>query len=111
MDTQTHRLAGRAAIVTGGAMGIGRAIVARLAADGAAVVVADRNVDGGAEIARMLRDGGAKVRFVPCDVARSDDVRAVIETTLADEGRLDVLVNDAGIPGPHGPVAELADDD
>ncbi|HEX5499555.1 MAG TPA: SDR family NAD(P)-dependent oxidoreductase, partial [Thermomicrobiales bacterium] len=91
--------------------GIGRAIVERLAAEGATVVVADRNVDGGEAVARALRDGGARVRFVSCDVARSDDVRAVIETTLAEEGRLDALVNDAGIPGPHGPIDELTEDD
>jgi NAD(P)-dependent dehydrogenase (short-subunit alcohol dehydrogenase family) len=111
VDTQTHRLSGRVAIVTGGAMGIGRAIVERLAAEGAAVVVADCNADGGEDIAHALRDGGARVRFVSCDVARSDDVRAVIASTLTVEGRLDVLVNDAGIPGPHGPIDELADDD
>ncbi|HEU0113736.1 MAG TPA: SDR family NAD(P)-dependent oxidoreductase [Thermomicrobiales bacterium] len=111
MEQQAARFDGRVAIVTGGAMGIGRAIVERLAAEGAAVVVADRNVEGGEAVARALGDAGWRVRFVPCDVARSDDVRALLATTLAEAGRLDVLVNDAGIPGPHGPIDELADED
>jgi NAD(P)-dependent dehydrogenase (short-subunit alcohol dehydrogenase family) len=78
-------LAGRVAIVTGGAAGIGRAIVERLAAEGATVVVAD--VD-----ATEVKSG----RYFRADIAVADDVRALVVFTLRELGRLDVLVNNAG---------------
>jgi len=74
-------LAGRVAIVTGGAAGIGRAVADRLASEGATVVVADVSAEA----------GGFRV-----DIGVADDVRALLDFTLAEHGRLDVLVNNAG---------------
>ncbi len=85
------RFDGRVALVTGGAQGIGKAIVDKLAAEGATVVVADLNGEG-AE--RAAPEGGLGIR---CDVSSEDDVRRAVEQAHGRFGRLDVLVNDAAI--------------
>src|SRR5687768_7223042 len=99
MTDHPGRFAGKTAIVTGGGAGIGRAIAHRLAGEGAAVVIADVKADQGAETERAIRAAGGRARFVPCDVSQSAAVRAMVEAALAETGRLDVLVNNAGIPG------------
>jgi len=87
-------LAGKTAVVTGAARGIGRAYVERLAADGAHVVAVD--VDDPASGLAGLAGDGAKLGLV-CDVSRSDQVANVVATVLDRFGRVDVLVNNAGI--------------
>ena len=85
-------LAGRAAIVTGGARGIGRAIVARLLAEGARVAIVDRDRQGGADAVDEL--GAAQLRFIAADVAKERDVaRAITAITRWSGGALDGLVN------------------
>jgi len=86
-------LAGKAAIVTGGGKGIGRAVAERLCAEGMRVAVVDRDADAGNEVARALE--GAE--YVPCDVANRDDVKRAAGEAVSRLGRLDVLVNNAGI--------------
>jgi NAD(P)-dependent dehydrogenase (short-subunit alcohol dehydrogenase family) len=86
------KLEGRIAIVTGGATGIGRAIVDKLGAEGATVVVADIDAEGAASAAEAV--GG---RSIPTDIAEPDQVRALVDATIAEHGRLDILVNDAAI--------------
>lgn len=81
----------RVAIVTGGAQGIGKAIVDKLAAEGATVVVADINGPG-AEAAAPAGGLGLAV-----DISKEDDIRSMVDRTMKDYGRLDVLVNDAAI--------------
>lgn len=110
MGEPSGRFRDRVAIVTGGATGIGRAIALRLATEGATVVVADVNRDFGEGTERDLRALTAGSRFLPCDVSRSGDVQAMIEAVMAEHGRIDVLVNNAGIPGALVPV-DLLDDD
>jgi NAD(P)-dependent dehydrogenase (short-subunit alcohol dehydrogenase family) len=97
-----NRLDGKVAIVTGGASGIGAATARLFAQAGARVVVADKQ-DGSA-VAREI--GGP---FVSVDVRRAEDVRALIERTVADLGRLDVCYNNAGIEF-HAPLAGTDDD-
>ncbi|MDP9357592.1 MAG: SDR family oxidoreductase [Chloroflexota bacterium] len=104
MDGVPRRLVDRVAIVTGGATGIGRAIVERLAGEGARVVIADRAVDRGAETARDIEEDGGQAHVIPCDVSDSEQVRAMIGESLATFGRLDALVSNAGIPGVMGPA-------
>lgn len=83
------------AIVTGGAMGIGRAIVMRLLERGARVVIADR--DGAEATAADLRAQGHDVLGLAVDVSNEDQVQAMADATCAAYGRIDVLVNNAGI--------------
>ncbi|MBG6072551.1 MULTISPECIES: SDR family NAD(P)-dependent oxidoreductase [unclassified Polaromonas] len=96
MDTKSSKinfgLAGRICIVTGGAQGIGEACIRRFAREGAAVVIADIDDARGAALADEL--GGL---FVHCDVGDKLQVEAVVAQTLAAHGRIDVLVNNAGI--------------
>ena len=89
------RCSGNVAIVTGGAMGIGHALVHGLLAEGAKVVIADRA--GAAEAAQALDDARNSVIGVPCDVSSQSDTEAMADATLAAFGRIDVLVNNAGI--------------
>jgi hypothetical protein len=96
----------RTAIVTGGGQGIGRAIAARLAADGYAVIVADVDAEAGREAERSL---GPAARFVRCDVAKEAQVRACVRAALAGGGRLHALVSNAALARPaRVPVTKLA---
>lgn len=89
-------LDGKVALVTGGASGIGRATAERLAAEGASVVVTDIADEPGERVAAAIRDTGGTALFVHQDVASEDEWASVIERTLQEHGRLDVLVNNAG---------------
>jgi NAD(P)-dependent dehydrogenase (short-subunit alcohol dehydrogenase family) len=92
-----RRLEGRVALVTGAASGIGLATAERLAAEGAAVVVTDVQDEAGEQAAAAIRDSGAAASFLHLDVADEDNWRRVVERVLSDHGRLDVLVNNAGM--------------
>jgi NAD(P)-dependent dehydrogenase (short-subunit alcohol dehydrogenase family) len=84
-------------IVTGGAQGIGRACVDAFAGEGAAVVVADIDPAGGAKAAAEIEARGGRARFVQTDVGDGSQVRRLVDRTLEIFGRLDVLINNAGI--------------
>ena len=99
---------GKIAIVTGGASGIGAAIVRDLAARGAKLVVADYNLDGAQDVAAEA-GGGAKAFKV--DTAVAEEVAAMVEFAVAEFGRLDLAVNNAGIGGGDSPIGEIALDD
>jgi NAD(P)-dependent dehydrogenase (short-subunit alcohol dehydrogenase family) len=92
-----RRLDGRVALVTGAASGIGRATAERLASEGATVVVTDVQDEAGEQAAASIRDSGAAASFLHLDVADEDDWSRVVERVLSDHGRLDVLVNNAGL--------------
>ena len=85
------RCSGKVAIVTGGAMGIGRAIVEALLAEGANVVIADR--DGAEQAAQALDNAQNSVVGVACDVSSQRDTEAMASAALEAFGRIDVLVN------------------
>lgn len=105
MSTQTSRLAGKVALVTGSGRGIGRAIVERLAADGARVVASQRSIAGGEELARTLTAQGHEVAFVPADVRDEAACARLVATAVERFGRLDILCNNAGV-GLLKPVTE-----
>lgn len=94
-----NRLDGRIAVVTGGTQGLGAAIARAAAEAGAAgVVICGRSVAKGASVAAaIIRDTGVPVEYAPADLARPEDCRAVIAAADARFGRLDVLVNAAGV--------------
>ena len=101
--------AGKVALVTGAASGIGRATARRLAQDGAHVVVADINREGGEEtVAGIEQEHGAgRALFVHCDVTSEADVQEALRQTVLGYGGLDVLVNNAGIAG-GAPIEETS---
>ncbi|MSP44743.1 MAG: SDR family oxidoreductase [Xanthobacteraceae bacterium] len=101
----TIDLKGRNAVVTGGAQGIGRAIVERLLASGASVAIWDR--DGAlAERAAGELGGRGNVIAVACDVTRLTEIEAARDMTVKALGRIDILVNNAGITGPNAKTWE-----
>jgi len=98
------RLKNKVVIVTGGAAGIGAAIVARFAREGAAVVIADPNEEGGRQVTESCRGCPNQVLAISVDVRRENDVRRCMNETAARFRRIDVLVNNAGIETSASPV-------
>ena len=90
----------RVCVVTGAASGIGRETAIQLAAVGARVVAIDRNANGCARTAEEVRKSGIPALALECDVTQADSVSAAADRALAEFGRCDVLVNNAGILQP-----------
>ena len=101
-------LSGQTAIVTGAGAGIGEAIARRLAKAGAAVAVADLNLEGAANIARSI---GGDAFPIQVDISHSASVNAAVSEVLARRSRIDILVNNAGIAGKAAPIWEQTDED
>lgn len=99
-------LAGRVALVTGGASGLGRSIAALLARRGARVVVSDVMRAEGETTAALIREARHEAVFQQADTTSSTDMAAAVAACLASFGRLDIAVNNAGIEGHVAPVAE-----
>ncbi|MCY4405672.1 MAG: 3-oxoacyl-ACP reductase FabG [Rhodospirillaceae bacterium] len=91
------RLEGKIAVVTGGARGIGAACARRFAAEGAAVVIGDILEEQGEATAQSIREAGGTAAFVACDTGDGPQARALIAETVSRHGRIDVLINNAGI--------------
>ncbi len=107
------RLKDSVAVITGGASGMGRATVLRFLHEGARVVVADYNADTGEEtVAEAAAAGFADATaFIRTDVAREDDIVAMMQCALDRFGRLDVVFNNAGVGGAIGPLTETRVED
>jgi len=97
-------------LVTGALTGIGRATALAFAREGASIVVSGRRDDAGQALANELRALGADAEYVRADVRREEDVRALVDKTVARFGRLDVAVNNAGTEGRPGALAEQTAD-
>jgi NAD(P)-dependent dehydrogenase (short-subunit alcohol dehydrogenase family) len=101
-----QELSGRVAIVTGGASGIGRATAETFVAEGASVVIADVNDAAGEELAKRL---GSATLYRHADVAKADDIQALVDTAVEHFGGLNIMFNNAGISGARHP--HFLDDD
>jgi NAD(P)-dependent dehydrogenase (short-subunit alcohol dehydrogenase family) len=104
------RLEGRVALVTGGASGIGKAIVERLASEGAAVMVTDIDDTKGTELAERLGGEGRGAEYAHLDVTSEEEWQASVAATVDRLGALDVLVNNAGM-GDLAPIEETSLED
>jgi 3-oxoacyl-[acyl-carrier protein] reductase len=91
------KLAGRRCLVTGAGRGIGEAVAAGLAAEGARVAILDMDLDRAEEVARTLKRAGRDAIAIAADVSAPTEVRAAVDTVIAAFGGIDVLVNNAGI--------------
>jgi len=96
-----NRLAGKVAVITGGARGIGVATARLFVKEGASVILADLLEQEGKKAAEELKATGGKAEFVRCDVTKSDDMKNVMSTAVRLHGKLNVLFNNAGIVAPQ----------
>jgi NAD(P)-dependent dehydrogenase (short-subunit alcohol dehydrogenase family) len=103
-----ERLAGRVALITGAASGIGRATAERFAAEGASVMITDVNDEGGKATASELGSRGHPVAYVHLDVVSEGEWQRAVEDVVEQFGGLDVLVNNAGVRGEPEPVEETS---
>jgi NAD(P)-dependent dehydrogenase (short-subunit alcohol dehydrogenase family) len=92
-----NRVKGKVGLVTGGAMGIGEACARLFASEGAAVAISDVNVEQGSALAEQINCGGGAAIFIEHDVSEESAWRRAIEKTLAKFGRLNIVVNNAGL--------------
>jgi NAD(P)-dependent dehydrogenase (short-subunit alcohol dehydrogenase family) len=102
------RLDNKVAIVTGASSGMGRATAIRFAGEGAAVVVADLNEDGGASTVRQCKENAGRAVFHKADVTSEADVEGMIARAISEFGRLDVTFNNAGLIGAVGSLEEIS---
>jgi NAD(P)-dependent dehydrogenase (short-subunit alcohol dehydrogenase family) len=104
------RFAGKVVLITGGSRGLGKAMSLGFAAEGARVIVASRKLESCEALAAQIRDAGGNALAV---AAHTGDIRSLdqlVETSMATYGRVDVLVNNAGINVAFGPLSELSPD-
>ncbi|NQT36098.1 MAG: SDR family NAD(P)-dependent oxidoreductase, partial [Planctomycetes bacterium] len=90
------KLSDKVAIITGGTKGIGLGCARVFGKHGASVVIAARNEQTGRDAEEQLRAAGIDALFVPCDVCREEDIKALVDAAIDRFGRIDCLVNNAG---------------
>jgi len=105
------RLDGKVAVITGSASGIGRGTAMRFAGEGAAVVIADLNVEGGEAAVRDCRENGGRAVFQKADVSSEAEIKALVARAVKEFRRLDIIYNNAGIVGALGPLEQISVED
>lgn len=104
-------LKGKVAIVTGGAKGIGRAIVDRFGKEGAIVVIVDIDEKAGEDLEAKLKKKGQQVSFIKCDVTDSLQIEKMVRKVFNNYNTIDILVNNAGgVFGPEGRIEEVTEE-
>jgi NAD(P)-dependent dehydrogenase (short-subunit alcohol dehydrogenase family) len=106
----TKRFKDKVIIITGAAMGIGKAAALAFASEGGSVAIADISEADGQDTVRQINEAGGEAIFVRCDVSQSEDVQRLVKETVAAFGGLDVLYNNAGVVR-YGTVVELSEED
>lgn len=104
------RLDGKVAIITGSSRGIGRSTAETMARLGAKVVVSSRTAEACEEVAAAIKAEGGEAAVIPCNIARKDEVEALVGKTMAQWGQIDILVCNAAVNPAYGPMSELTDD-
>jgi 3-oxoacyl-[acyl-carrier protein] reductase len=107
LSKEVMRLRDQVAIVTGGGRGIGRAICKAFSQEGAAVVIADVDTESGNATCQEIIDSGGRARFIYTQVADRASVQAMVDETVAEFGRIDILVNNAAILGANGHIFDV----
>src|SRR5215813_2245284 len=105
------RLDRKVAVVTGAASGIGRGTALCLAREGAAVLAADLNSQGGEQVIGEIAAAGGRAVFQHTEVSSEPDIKALVDRALSEYGRLDIMFNNAGLPGAVGPIEKLNAED
>jgi len=105
------RLDRKVAVVTGAASGIGRGTALCLAREGAAVLAADLNSQGGEQVIGEIAAAGGRALFQHTEVSSEPDIKALVDRTLSEYGRLDIMFNNAGLVGAVGPIEKVSADD
>jgi NAD(P)-dependent dehydrogenase (short-subunit alcohol dehydrogenase family) len=111
MEFMEQPFLGKVALVTGGTSGIGRAAAELLAQRGASVVLSGRRAAAGQTVVAAIEAAGGRARFVPADLAQPAGPAALVEATVAEFGRLDIAVDNAGTEGRFAPITELTEAD
>ena len=106
-----NRLQAKVSIVTGGALGIGRAIATRMAQEGAKVAILDILKDEGSALEKELSSQGLVAKYWSCDVAKEAQIAATFHAVADAFGRIDVVVNNAGVSGTTKPTHEISEDE
>lgn len=105
------RLDGEVAVITGAASGIGRGTALCLAKEGAAVVAADLNSQGGERVIGEIAAAGGRAVFQHTDVTSEADIKSAVDRAVKDYGRLDIMFNNAGLVGAVGPIEAVSTED
>src|SRR6202521_4393827 len=103
---RNRKMSNPVVLITGALTGIGRAAAIAFARKGAKVVVSGRRDEAGKALIKELRALGSEAEFINADVRKEDDVRAMVDKTVARFGRLDVAVNNAATEGQVGPITD-----
>ncbi|MCH8250484.1 MAG: SDR family oxidoreductase [Proteobacteria bacterium] len=100
----------KVALITGGGIGIGRAVALAFAREGAKVVIGNRNVERGEEVVELIKSDGGDASYLQTDVTSESDIQALVEHAVSTYGRLDAAFNNAGVEGIIAPTADQTDD-
>src|SRR5258708_24926703 len=100
------RLSGKVAIIHGASSGMGRATSIRFAGEGASIVVADLNQDGGETTVRQCKENAGNAVFQKTDVSSEAEIKALVARAVKEFGRVDIMYNNAGIGGAVGPLEQ-----